>query len=71
MTSMLMAWGLRKVARLWVKSARRLAKQFSARHPGSRRLLPGSGQRYVLPGLQVKYGVGIFDSIANSRYVIA
>lgn len=63
---MLIGLGLRKVARLWVKigetfGVSNLALDTEGVGDSSQVVVSG----YVLPGLQVKYGVGIFDSIAT------
>ncbi len=54
------------MARLWVKIGETFGvSNLALDTRGSRRLLPVVVSGYVLPGLQVKYGVGIFDSIAT------
>ncbi|MGC6746233.1 translocation/assembly module TamB domain-containing protein [Escherichia coli] len=66
MTSMLIGTGLRKVARLWVK----IGETFGVSNLALDTRGVGDSSRWwsaamYCRGLQVKYGVGIFDSIAT------
>ena len=73
MTSMLVGLGLPEVGGLWVKNRRDVRrKQSGAGHRGRGDSSQVVVSGYVLPGLRVKYGVGIFDSMATlSSYALS